>query len=78
MGASWAALGDLGRKMERNGAIRSAKMSHQRFPDGKDRGGWVVNLTLCGPYPLRGVPTTHTLLLLADKLTTSSDSKTSK
>ena len=40
--------------------------------------GWVVNSTLCGPYPLRGVPTTHTLLLLADKLTASSDSKTSK
>ena len=33
--ASWAVLGDVGSKMERNGATRSAKRSRQRLPDGK-------------------------------------------
>ena len=37
LAASWAVLGDVGNKMERNGAIRSAKRSRQRLPDGKYR-----------------------------------------
>ena len=49
LAASWAVLGDVGSKMERNGAIRSAKRSHQRLPDGKDRGVWVVIVALWGP-----------------------------
>ena len=35
LAASWAVLGDVGSKIERNGAIRSAKRSHQRLPNGK-------------------------------------------
>ena len=56
---SWAFFGDLdcklsclGRCWEQDGAkeaTRSAKMSHQRLPDGKNRGGWVVNERVWGP-----------------------------
>ena len=35
LAASWAVLGDVRAKMVRNEAIRSAKRSHQRLPDGK-------------------------------------------
>ena len=50
MVASWAVLGDVGSKMERNGAIRGAKTSHQRLPNGKYPLGWVVKVEFWGPY----------------------------
>ena len=60
LAASWAVLEDVGSKMERNGAIRSAKRSHQRLPDGKGAHPPVVFDTGLGSL----VPTIHRLQLL--------------
>ena len=47
--ASWAIFGNVGSKMERNGAIRSAKMSHQRPPKREEPGGGGGKSTGLGP-----------------------------
>ena len=56
---SWVVLGDLGFKLgclgrwwEQDGAkeaTRSAKMSHQRLPDGKGQGGFTLIEPIWGP-----------------------------
>ena len=68
---SWAVLGDLGCKLgclwrccKQDGAkeaTRSARMSHQRLPDGKDQWGWRVNEQLLAP-------TSYNAFLLATKI----------
>ena len=84
----WAVLGDLGCKLGCGG--RSWKEYGAEWCDEERQDeppevprregprGVGGQFDALRSLPLRGVPTTHTLLLLADKLTTSSDSKTSK
>ena len=75
VGLSWEMLGARWSAMERLGAPRGATRGSQT---GSMHPHCMVIVVSLGPYTSRGIPTILRLLLLANKLTTSSDSKTSK